>query len=208
MIENSSFTLPYYTDAYHALLSDRTSDVLGPNIRIDGRNLTVIVLSLNRTHLTVRLLRSIYEQIPGFKGQILIGDNGSKKQELSALKDFLSEYKLDCSLFEFGANLGVAGGRNRLVAEVSTDWCMSLDNDIYFISNPLHDIQQDLAILGCHFISVPLLNPDRRTLYAYGGSLTGYLERSLPRLTIRSIVPTNSDIRAVLNFTPGDRGFL
>lgn len=48
---------------------------------------------------------------------------------------------------------------------------MCLDNDIYFLANPLPDFQRDLATLGCHFMSLPLLNPDGKTLFAKGGHL-------------------------------------
>ena len=35
---------------------------------------------------------------------------------------------------------------------------MFLDNDIYFLADPIKTIQGDLALLGCHFLNLPLLN--------------------------------------------------
>ena len=63
-----------------------------------------------------------------------------------------------CRCVEFGQNFGVSGGRNRLYREVKTEWIFQLDNDVYFISNPLKKIQKDIAVLGCHFLCVPVLN--------------------------------------------------
>jgi glycosyltransferase involved in cell wall biosynthesis len=48
---------------------------------------------------------------------------------------------------------------------------MSLDNDVYFIKNPLPQIQQDLAVLGCHFLTMAVLNEDKTTNFIRGGHL-------------------------------------
>src|SRR6185503_2447198 len=96
-------------------------------------------------------------------------------------------------LLEFGTNHGVAGGRNRLIEEARTDWIISLDNDIYFIANPIRQIQDELGTLGCHFMSFPLLNADGATLFSHGGCLQTVIQNGLPRLTINPIaVPGTS----------------
>ena len=45
---------------------------------------------------------------------------------------------------------------------------MFLDNDIYFIDNPLQRVQNDIALLGCHFLNLPLLDKDG-TVISIGG---------------------------------------
>lgn len=161
----------YVVDKAHALLAQDAWKKSGPNIGCDGSNLTITFLSMNRATLSEKLLRSIQEHIPGFAGEVLIIDNGSSIAELMYLRTVCDSVSYKTRLVELGRNYGVAGGRNRTIPHVRTDWLMCLDNDIYFLSNPLSQFQQDLAMLGCHFMSLPLLDPDGKTLFARGGHL-------------------------------------
>lgn len=207
-LEGGIVTRKYFANEQHCVLSDASADVFGPNIRIDGRNLTIVVLSLNRVSLTIRLLRSVTESIPCFKGRILIADNGSTSDELEILKRFVNDYPVECRLLEFGSNFGVAGGRNKAVEEVTTDWFMSLDNDIYFVANPIPQIQHDLALFGCRFLNIPLLNPDRETIYAFGGSLQSIIQKGMPQLTISSVLTPHSPVNTVSAVCKEEQGFL
>ena len=56
------------------------------NIGKNGDNLTIAVLSFNRSESTINLLNSIEKELINFAGQILIVDNGSTHQEISILK--------------------------------------------------------------------------------------------------------------------------
>jgi glycosyltransferase involved in cell wall biosynthesis len=161
----------YLCDPNHALLASDAWCNDGPNIGESGANLTISFLSLNRYTLSERLLRSIGEHLPGFSGEVLIIDNGSQPEEIARLRAVCAEMQFRWRLIELGKNYGVAGGRNRTMPHVKTDWLMCLDNDIYFTRNPLKQIQKDLARLGCHFMSLPLLDSDAKTVFARGGHL-------------------------------------
>lgn len=162
---------PYVYEDSHYLLGADASSVSGPNIGWGGVNLTITCLSMNRVTLTEKLLNSIERNIPDFKGRVLIVDNGSKKGELEKLYAIVSRSSLNVDVVELGENYGVSGGRNRTIPHLRTPWAMFLDNDIYFISNPLPRLQKDLAQLGCHFINMPLLDSDCETLFAKGGNI-------------------------------------
>src|SRR5262249_27643547 len=56
--------------------------------------------------------------------------------------------------------------------------------------------QRDLAVTGTHFLSLPLLNPTRSTIYAYGGVLTCRREGGSLRLSIASVVESGSAVPA------------
>lgn len=155
-------------------LEDNPGNISLNNIGKNGSNLTIAVLSMNRSELTLRLYHSIVEKIPGFQGQLLIGDNGSCSEELDKLERALVYTPFKCRILKFGTNYGVAGGRNKLFAEVETDWIMSLDNDMVLTSNPLPQIQRDINMMGVHFLSLPFVNADNRATGMYGGHL--YLE--------------------------------
>ena len=137
----------------------------------DGSNLTITFLSLNRSILSIRLLKSIQECLPNFKGRILIVDNGSDSEDLEKLTSFVIESNLSVDIYETKKNLGVAGGRNKTAELVKTDWFLSVDNDVYFIENPLSAIKECIDKLGVHFLNLPLLNNDKYTIYRAGGNL-------------------------------------
>jgi glycosyltransferase involved in cell wall biosynthesis/GT2 family glycosyltransferase len=164
-------SIPYVSDLLHAVLAEGAGTLAGPNVRSRGANLTVSFLSLNRPSLAIRLLRSIAEHLPGFAGEVLVVDNGSGMAELAAIRDALATFPFRSRLVELGADLGVARGRNRTMQHLRTDWVMCLDEDVYFIADPLDAIQDDIATLGCHFLNLPLLDADRDALVAGGGHL-------------------------------------
>lgn len=179
----------YLYDERQFVLSDASAGAYGPNIGSDGRNLTISFLSLNRAKLSIKLLQSIARHFVNFAGEVLIGDNGSDPAQLDELKAYVATFPYSCRIIEFGRNYGVAGGRNRIMAEARTDWVISVDNDIFFIQNPIAQIQNELATLGCHFMSFALLNPDRQSLYSYGACLQAVFQGDRPRLTIKPILP-------------------
>lgn len=166
----------YLSDARHALLASDAWRTEGPNIGVHGHNLTITFLSLNRASLSERLLLSISKHLPDFAGEVLIIDNGSAEHELSALRAVCAQQPYRWRIVELGKNYGVAGGRNRTIEHVRTEWLMCLDNDIYFTRNPLPQFQKDLAQLGCHFMSLPLLDSDEQRIFARGGHLYVSLE--------------------------------
>lgn len=166
----------YIGSDYHRWigLEDRLNYFTLDNIGENGKNLTLAVLSMNRSALTIRLLKSVCTHIPDFAGKILIGDNGSSEPELRKLEAFACAMPFPCKILRFGRNYGVAGGRNKLFRAVQTDWLLSLDNDLYFTSNPLPQAQKDIGILGVHFLAMPLIDKGSENSGIYGGHL--YLE--------------------------------
>lgn len=141
------------------------------NIGEHGKNLTIAVLSMNQSSLTVRLLNSMKKYLSEFEGEFLIGDNGSHEDEKQKLRDAMKQMPFKCRMVEFDKNYGVARGRNKLFAEVQTEWILSMDNDLYFVGNPLAKIQKDLWILGCHFMTLPIMNEEKKRVDFYGSHL-------------------------------------
>ena len=165
----------YFTSSTHTFMGVGKGKYLFDNIGVNGENLTIAVLSMNRSSLTIRLMNSIKQHIPDFKGEFLIGDNGSQDEEKQRLRLAMKEMPFRCRMVEFDANYGVAGGRNRMFAHVETDWIFSLDNDIYFVGNPLPVAQKNIAQLGCHFLCMPLINYGNENPYLWGGHM--YVDR-------------------------------
>ena len=144
-------TIPYGYTKYDFLLGKEKS--IGNN----GQNLTINILNFNRSEATIKLLDSIQKNLPNYAGKILIGDNGSTQAELKKLENYLKHFAKPIELIKFKQNYGVAKGRNELTKYVKTDWLMNIDNDIYFINNPLEIINNTIALLGVKFLNLPLL---------------------------------------------------
>lgn len=182
----------YIIERTHELLAADVAAKAGPNIGLHGANLTILLLSLNRSSLTINLLNSIREKLPQFAGKLLIADNGSITGELAAVRDACAAMPFDATVLELDRNYGVAGGRNRGFAAATTDWVMCLDNDMYFLSDPLELIQRDIALLGCHFLNLPLLDRDGKTLFALGGHLYVSVDGGVLRIGAGSVYPQAS----------------
>jgi MoaA/NifB/PqqE/SkfB family radical SAM enzyme/GT2 family glycosyltransferase len=201
-------SVPYFFDERHVVLMDNGPSDIERGIGSDGSNVTIVMLSCDRAHLTIRLIRSVAEHVPHFKGKILIADNGSSAESLAQLAEFLTGCKLSVRLVEFGTNLGVARGRNRAFKEATTDWILSLDNDIYLTANPFPQLQRDLQLTGCQFLDVPLVNPDLQTFYSFGGILDSTLRGDRPALTIGQMPPMGQPLAFAQEFSPGGDPFL
>lgn len=161
----------YVTCPNHQYLDEDSGRAEGPNIGRHGEHLTITFLSMNRSAASIRLCRSIAEQIPGFKGEVLVVDNGSSVAELVKLEAHLAEAPFKWRIVRLGENCGVATARNLTMPHVATPWVMMLDGDIYLLHNPLPQLQRELATLGCHFMSMLLLDEDARTTRIRGGNI-------------------------------------
>lgn len=200
----------FYSEEQKLLGSEGIRGISTKNIGDKGENLTIAVLSMNRASLTIRLMNSIRKYMPDFAGEFLIGDNGSEEEEKRKLYNKMKKMPFRCRMVEFGKNWGVSGGRNRLYREVQTDWILSLDNDLYLVGNPLKKMQNDLAVLGCHFMALPIVDKANREIRMYGGHL--YVENLNNEVGIggsfsyygESVCPINEEYPPFLcSFLPG-----
>lgn len=207
--------LKYFSSTEHIFMGlDEAANTKLDNIGCNGCHLTIAVLSMNRSNLTIRLMESIKNYIPGFNGEFLIGDNGSVESEKGLLYEAMKLMPYQCRMVEFGENLGVAAGRNRLFKEVHTEWILSADNDLYFVGNPLKKIQEDIAVLGCHFLSLPILNAEKHSTGIYGGHI--YIENINSKISIGGgsalvspFVEVNKENSPFLcTFIPGGAGIM
>jgi glycosyltransferase involved in cell wall biosynthesis/GT2 family glycosyltransferase len=155
----------------HRLWAAEAHRLAGANIGNHGCRLTITFLCLNRANLSVRLLASLREQCSWFDGELLIVDQGSHPNELDQVRAACEQLACRWRIIELHDNYGVAGGRNRTMDHVETEWVMCLDNDMIFVADAIGQIQSDIALLGCHFLNLPMLDRDRKTIFAKGGHL-------------------------------------
>lgn len=171
---NKIITLNYFLNFKKAsvLSHCNTSKLFYSAVGTNGCNLSIIILSYNRADMTIRLLKSIESKITNFSGQIIVFDNCSEPDQLTAIKDYISHSSgKRIILIEADTNYGVAKARNLATGYANKDWLFFIDNDIYFTDNPLPTINTIIENHNALYINLPLLNSDGINLYAYGGSV-------------------------------------
>lgn len=166
--------LEYGINDYIYGANDMHKIIVDSSIGDNGNNLTIMVLTCNRSNATITLLNSVQKNIPDFKGEVLLIDNNSDKSELNKVKKAIKDLSIDVRIVELDKNYGVAGGRNRGIEYVNTEWVFSLDNDIYLVGNPLSTIDDTIKLFGCHFLNVPLMDEKGENYFMNGGHL--YIE--------------------------------
>lgn len=136
-----------------------------------GENMTISILAHNRVELTIRLIDSIQEFMPEYEGEILVGDNGSDKDEHNILENKLKNLKLDCRMLEFDKHYPIPIGKNMINRECRTDWIFQLDNDMYLTANPISKMNQDIGRLGCSVWGLPYYNAQVGRVLNYASNL-------------------------------------
>ena len=144
-------------------------ELLDQNIGTYGENLSIAILTCNKSELTINLLKSINEYLRDFKGEIVLLDNNSDNIEKEILKKYLKKYPLKYKIYYSKKNLGIAGGRKKAFSLANNDWILSLDNDMYFVENPIEDINLCIDKLGARFINLSAFNADKDKRFINGG---------------------------------------
>lgn len=109
----------------------------------------IVVLVHNNLDVTVRFIKSLFENTSNFR--LIIVDNGSKDTVGEYLKCGADEEKWDLITSE--TNLGVVKGRNLGAAHVKSDFMVNIDNDQLPLPgwlDALHNtISKGYDIVGC-----------------------------------------------------------
>jgi glycosyltransferase involved in cell wall biosynthesis len=99
--------------------------------------ITLIIATYNRTSYLKRAIDSIYEL--GFDDIILVND-GSLEKNTNIIKDILENYP-KITYIEHSENLGLGTARNTGIKVSKTNWITFLDDDDYYIKNPLKELK-------------------------------------------------------------------
>lgn len=93
----------------------------------------VIILSLNRTDLTIETIHNVLAQ-KNITMKIWVIDQGSTNENISKLRNLLPDYPDTVFLKELGKNYGVPGGRNIGAQLGKGEIIVNIDNDAEFAS--------------------------------------------------------------------------
>lgn len=171
---------------------------------------TVVLLSLDRLHLTQRCIESLYAH-SDYPFRLLIHDDGSQPETLAYLYD-LRASRDNVALSQHPARLGCAGGRNRAAAQVDTDYIFFLDNDMVCHPGWLRATMTCAVRRRADFVAPLRLNPDG-SLWAHAAELVRTEDETVLEIarwfhdllpeTVQSLFGEN-DVRT--NFVPGGAG--
>ena len=156
--------------------------------------LTIITINYNGSENTIKLLKSLQEQIDPSIGlganqdfQIIVVDNASGEADFKTLFEFVNGTTSQVVLLRNGENLGFSGGNNvgiRKAIEMETDlvksppgnneapreasgqasWVILLNNDTWVEKDFIACLKAELSELS-GIVGVPLLEGDRMAYY-------------------------------------------
>jgi GT2 family glycosyltransferase len=164
------FSTPYFTNEGLEKIHHSPYNIMS-DFPKNGEELCISILNYNRVELTIKLLSSIERNIVNFKGEVLIIDNNSEKNQLARLEKFIETSFLNIVLEKQNQNHGVGRARNIAANGTNKKWIMFIDSDMFFINNPLLKIQETIEKLGVYFLNLPIIDYDRESVFALGGAL-------------------------------------
>ena len=151
-------------------------------------DISIIIVSYNTKKLTLKCLRSVYEQTNGISFEVIVVDNNSTDNSAESI----SEYYPDCILIPLKENIGFARANNLAAKGASGDYLLLLNPDTIVMDGAIQrllDFAQknpDNLIYGGRTLYADLsLNPTscwRRptlwSLFCYAVGLTSIFRRN------------------------------
>ena len=181
----------------------------------DWPSVTVLVLTRDRLHLTRRCVESLYAN-SDYAFQLLIYDDGSQAETLAYLRHLRDSQnnvqRSQVRLIEESEPTGWGVARNRAFALATTDYVMSIDNDMICHPGWLREAMACAVRHQAAFVAPLRLNPDG-AVWGHAADLIRTDEgkvleiarwfHDLPLATVQSLF-AGADVSA--NFVPGGAG--
>ena len=134
--------------------------------------LSIVILNWNGRHHLERYLPSVVEHSSG-EAAVIVADNGSTDDSLA----WLEEHYPNVGVIALDANYGFAGGYNRALRQIDTQYCLLLNSDVEVTTGwwqPLVEILDSNADVAA---VVPKILADReRDRFEYAGAAGGFID--------------------------------
>lgn len=134
--------------------------------------LSVVILNWNGCHHLKHYLPSVVQHASGGV-EVVVADNGSTDDS----RAWLAEHYPQVRVIALDANYGFAGGYNRAIAQIDTEYCLLLNSDVEVVAGwwqplvTLLDEHDDVAAV------VPKILADReRDRFEYAGASGGFID--------------------------------
>lgn len=134
----------------------------------------VIILNWNGEKLLQEYLPSVVRNTPAGLGKVVVADNHSDDRSVELLKRDFPSVEVLC----LDKNYGFAGGYNRAVAQIGTEYVVLLNSDVEVEEGWLQPLVETLD----RHPEVAALQPKlrswgKREYFEYAGAVGGYMDR-------------------------------
>lgn len=136
---------------------------------------SIIVLNLNGLRDTKKCIKSIFNNTKYGNFEILILDNGSKKNEAIKLS---SAFGKRIKTYRSDTNLGYTGGNNLLLKKTNGKYVLLLNNDTSVENNwlsPLVNLLENDRKIAV--VQPKILQMSRKRYFDYAGAAGGYIDK-------------------------------
>jgi hypothetical protein len=125
--------------------------------------LSVSIITRNREDILKRCLFSIYNKIKDIDYEVIVVDNHSSDGTVQMIMNEFS----NVILIKNKVNLGVAGGRNKILDIYQGNFLLFLDDDTEILSPNFRELidfmkKKDIGITGCRIITNDKIYPSAR----------------------------------------------
>ncbi|MFC2054211.1 glycosyltransferase family 2 protein [Chloroflexota bacterium] len=141
---------------------------VGSSDSLPEPSVTIVVLSLERIHLTRRTINSIYYNTY-YPFNVLVFDNGSSLSTISELQNLAADHD-NMQVYYNSTNLGAAGGRNQAFSMVKSEYVVSFDNDIICHPGWLRETMKCAVMYQSDFVA-PLRLDVSSKVWSHGSEL-------------------------------------
>ena len=134
--------------------------------------LSIVILNWNGRHHLERYLPSVVEHSSG-EAAVIVADNGSTDDSLA----WLEEHYPNVGVIALDANYGFAGGYNRALKQIDTQYCLLLNSDVEVTTGwwqPLVEILDSNADVAA--VAPKILADRERDRFEYAGAAGGFID--------------------------------
>lgn len=134
--------------------------------------LSIVILNWNGRHHLERYLPSVVEHSSG-EAAVIVADNGSTDDSLA----WLEEHYPNVGVIALDANYGFAGGYNRALKQIDTEYCLLLNSDVEVTAGwwqPLVEILDSNADVAA--VAPKILADRERDKFEYAGAAGGFID--------------------------------
>lgn len=136
------------------------------------KEITVLILNYNGSHLLQQFIPGILDNLPEI-AKVAIVDNGSQDDSVRILQDKFS--MVDVILLDH--NFGFAEGYNKAIAQIDTPYIAIVNSDVEFVEDWLTPAYQILSQQeNVAAVQPKIKDYHRREFFEYAGAAGGFLD--------------------------------
>ncbi|MDR2860169.1 MAG: glycosyltransferase family 2 protein [Mediterranea sp.] len=136
--------------------------------------ISVVILNWNGSEMLFRFLPSVLHWSTMPDVEICVADNGSTDQSVQMLHEYFPSVRV----IILGENFGFAGGYNRALKQIESDYVVLLNSDVEVTENWLEPVVDYLdahpEIAACQ---PKILNYSQKDSFEYAGAAGGFIDR-------------------------------